>query len=126
MLLYNNVTGLIMSRVKPDAKAQAIADANDEYSVVSESGYEGQRFYINGSFVNNASEEIEAELYENDLNDLRNERNNLLAQSDWTQSPDSPLSDSKKTEWATYRQQLRDFPSSNPDLANPIFPTKPE
>lgn len=126
MLLYNNVTGLIMSRVKPDAKAQAIANANDEYSVVSESGYEGQRFYINGSFVNNASEEIEAELYENDLNDLRNERNILLAQSDWTQSPDSPLSDSKKTEWATYRQQLRDFPSSNPDLANPIFPTKPE
>ena len=26
--------------------------------------------------------------------------------------PDSPLTDSKKTEWATYRQQLRDIPNN--------------
>lgn len=40
---------------------------------------------------------------------LRTKRTNLLKACDWTQAPDSPLSDSKKTEWATYRQALRDI-----------------
>ena len=41
--------------------------------------------------------------------DVRTHRNNLLQESDWTQFNDSPLSDSVKTKWATYRQELRDF-----------------
>ena len=59
------------------------------------------------------------------ISDMRDERNSLLAQSDWTQSADSPLSDSKKTEWATYRQALRDFPDgwTPADTAN--FPDQP-
>jgi hypothetical protein len=28
--------------------------------------------------------------------------------------PDSPLSDTKKAEWATYRQELRDLPAKWP------------
>ena len=52
--------------------------------------------------------------------------------------PDSPLSDSKKAEWATYRQQLRDLPQQWPaDVdkvnTNPkngetlwVFPQQPE
>lgn len=36
-------------------------------------------------------------------------RKELLANADWTQSPDSPLTDAKKAEWATYRQALRDI-----------------
>ena len=43
------------------------------------------------------------------LERLRKHRNRYLAQSDWTQVPDSPLTTQKKTEWATYRQQLRDI-----------------
>lgn len=45
-----------------------------------------------------------------DLSPIRAERNGKLSASDWTQGDDSPLSNSKKAEWATYRQQLRDFP----------------
>jgi hypothetical protein len=41
--------------------------------------------------------------------EIRTERNKLLLESDWTQGADSPLSDSDKTAWATYRQSLRDF-----------------
>lgn len=41
------------------------------------------------------------------------ERNQMLNSSDWTQMPDSPLSTSKKTEWATYRQALRDLPTQS-------------
>ena len=44
-----------------------------------------------------------------ELLSLRDYRNNLLRQSDWTVMPDSPLSDSKKAEWKTYRQALRDI-----------------
>ena len=40
---------------------------------------------------------------------LRWERTRKLQECDWTQSPDSPLNVEKKTEWATYRQALRDM-----------------
>ena len=33
------------------------------------------------------------------LSYLRDMRDDLLQDCDWTQMPDSPLSDSKKTEW---------------------------
>ena len=56
---------------------------------------------------------------------LRQLRNTLLRESDWTQFTDSPLTDSKKTEWKTYRQQLRDLPANTSDPVNPTWPTKP-
>jgi len=56
---------------------------------------------------------------------LRKFRDILLSESDWTQFTDSPLTDSKKTEWKTYRQQLRDLPANTSDFANPTWPTKP-
>ncbi|MBM5036718.1 phage tail assembly chaperone [Vibrio parahaemolyticus] len=57
--------------------------------------------------------------------DMRHRRDVLMAQTDWTQMPDAPLSDSKKAEFATYRQALRDIPQtySNPD--DVVWPEKP-
>jgi len=40
---------------------------------------------------------------------VRAKRNGLLAQSDWTQLPDSPLTAAQKQAWAAYRQALRDI-----------------
>lgn len=65
--------------------------------------------------------------------DIRIERDMLLTKSDWTQFPDSPLTTEQKTSWATYRQELRDFPSTflddNDDLLvtilTPTWPTEP-
>jgi len=56
---------------------------------------------------------------------MRQQRDSLLALSDWTQMPDSPLSDSDRQAWATYRQALRDFPATwePSDTAN--FPDPP-
>jgi len=48
----------------------------------------------------------------NHLQEVKDYRNALLSWSDWTQGNDSPLSSSKKTEWATYRQALRDLPET--------------
>lgn len=60
---------------------------------------------------------------------IRIQRNELLKESDWTQLNDCPLSDLKKQEWATYRQELRDLPSlyqSANNIADVIFPNIPE
>jgi hypothetical protein len=58
---------------------------------------------------------------------LRNVRDGYLQSSDWTQMPDSPLSSSKKTEWATYRQALRDLPVTNSATTeiDIVWPTEP-
>tara|TARA_R110002012_G_C11656857_1_gene611802 strand:+ start:1022 stop:1414 length:393 start_codon:yes stop_codon:yes gene_type:complete len=55
----------------------------------------------------------------------RNARNAMLAATDWTQAADSPLSSDKKTEWATYRQALRDLPANYTDSQKVTWPTKP-
>lgn len=52
-------------------------------------------------------------------------RDSLLALSDWTQLADSPLTATKKAEWATYRQALRDLPANTSDFSNPTYPTEP-
>ena len=74
------------------------------------------------------TEKLEAEYYINhiapkeSMDSLRNTRNKLLIESDWTQSRDVLLSNDE--EWKRYRQQLRDLPK-NTDPMNPVWPTKP-
>ena len=60
---------------------------------------------------------------------VRQDRDKILETTDWTQTADSPLSDLKKTEWATYRQALRDLPSTYNKNLKRIeieFPQPPE
>ena len=54
---------------------------------------------------------------------LRLERDQLLSQSDWRDLPSYPGSNQEA--WRTYRQQLRDLPSTT-DPSNPTWPTAPE
>lgn len=54
---------------------------------------------------------------------VRDQRNTLLEESDWTQLPDVELS--KKTAWAEYRQSLRDV-TKQLDPFTIQWPTKPE
>ena len=74
------------------------------------------------------TEKLEIEYYNNHIasiqamENLRTRRNELLTESDWTQSRDILLSNDE--EWKTYRQQLRDLPK-NTDPMNPVWPTKP-
>lgn len=66
---------------------------------------------------------------DNVLEILRANRDSLLAESDWTQMNDSPLSDPKKLEWITYRQSLRDLPANNKNVTSihdVTFPNKPK
>jgi hypothetical protein len=58
-------------------------------------------------------------------NNIRFNRNKLLADSNWTQLPDSPLSTSVKAQWATYRQTLRDLTDNVDSNGQVTFPTEP-
>ena len=68
-------------------------------------------------------EQLDAVKLELDKQYVRNQRNNLLTESDWTQNRDVVLSND--AEWKTYRQALRDLPANTTDWSNPTWPTKP-
>ena len=53
--------------------------------------------------------------------EVRNERNQLLLQTDWMASTDVTLSNA----WRTYRQALRDVPAQSDFPNNVTWPTKP-
>ena len=60
------------------------------------------------------------------INDLRVRRNGLLAETDWTVLPDSPIAD--KTAWQTYRTELRDLTNGLTTVEQVeavTWPTKP-
>ena len=114
-----------------------LATGEIEYSTstvaeINEVGLTEEQGIIEGSYQPNEYKIVDGEAVirtDNTLEILRNKRNELLRQSDWTQVNDSPLSDSKKQEWATYRQSLRDLPSTNQsvnNIADVIFPSMPE
>lgn len=54
---------------------------------------------------------------------LREERDRLLSQCDWTQIPDAPVD---KSSWADYRQKLRDLPQNTIDPVDVDWPSKPK
>ena len=64
------------------------------------------------------------------MDQLRNQRDSLLIQSDWRMNEDYPYAD--KEQWKTYRQALRDLPANasptldeNGMLTNVTWPTEP-
>lgn len=56
---------------------------------------------------------------------IRTRRNQLLTGTDYTQAPDSPLTEAQRAEVATYRQALRDVPESGPDPFGIAWPERP-
>ena len=53
---------------------------------------------------------------------IRTQRNQLLAESDWTQLADAPVD---KTIWSVYRQSLRDISSQKGFPWDVVWPEKP-
>lgn len=54
--------------------------------------------------------------------DARIKRNSLLAETDWTQVADAPVS---KKDWAVYRQELRDITIQESFPSDVTWPTEP-
>lgn len=98
-----------------------------------------ERAYKNGTWIIRPARPTEFYSWNNEteewyldtdrlLLEVRVERARRLVGSDWTQMPDSPLSAAEKEVWATYRQELRDFPATittETSLEELVWPTAP-
>jgi hypothetical protein len=121
----------------PNVLTDSVLNDFNVYSVIQvENGGDYTKDYVEGTptqsgsvYVQNwtesdaSSEDIETRKNEK-WEEVRDIRNNLLTQSDWTQFQDSPITGSLLTDWQTYRQGLRDITSQE----NPYsltWPTKP-
>lgn len=76
---------------------------------------------MNGAWIQSYS--VVQKSQEDAERNIREQRNYLLSESDWTQVEDAPVD---KTVWATYRQALRDITSQVGFPFHTSFPTKPE
>ena len=87
--------------------------------------FDGNKVEIDADAVNEKEIEIRAA---EPMRLLREERNRRIAETDWMANSDVTLRD----DWKTYRQTLRDLPSTasprieNGVLTNVTWPTKPE
>lgn len=70
---------------------------------------------IDWSKLKTAEQDVEAA--------VRNERNRLLSESDWTQVADAPVD---QAAWAIYRQDLRDIPKQKGFPMKVFWPVKPQ
>tara|TARA_A200000159_G_scaffold19521_1_gene16104 strand:- start:249 stop:689 length:441 start_codon:yes stop_codon:yes gene_type:complete len=57
---------------------------------------------------------------------IRHERNELLSETDYIVLRAYENGTAVPTEWATYRQALRDLPSTSTDFNSVAWPTRPE
>ena len=124
-----------MSEIRITDALQALRP-NSEYSVTG-NAYSGLN-RLDKTQTKPTEEELNTKVTELETAEpfrlLREERNLRLTQTDWTRMDDNGLSISKKTEWKTYRQSLRDLPSSTTpkldsfgdlDSTSVTWPTKP-
>ena len=89
------------------------------------------KIYIEGQGVVNMDADESAALDARRASDaswrteaLRVKRNELLAETDWTQNRDVTLSND--ADWKTYRQALRDITKEYKSLEDVKWPEKPE
>ncbi|MGL4826498.1 MAG: phage tail assembly chaperone [Vibrionaceae bacterium] len=75
---------------------------------------------------------IDKAIQDSQLAEIRNQRNFLLTDCDWTMLQDSSVSEEKRQEFIEYRQQLRDIteplksPAATFSIGGIQWPTKPE
>lgn len=125
--VYLNDGGYIVSKFETEADADNLIAANDtdvmsKIAAPSDSDTVNYLNYIDGNFFAETQADIDAE----NLVEFRIERNKRLADTDWTQANDSPLSDADKQNYRTLRQNLRDMPQQDGfDPLNPSWPTLP-
>tara|TARA_B100000945_G_scaffold139368_1_gene111555 strand:- start:269 stop:682 length:414 start_codon:yes stop_codon:yes gene_type:complete len=127
----NKVTNLIewdgnTGTWTPPTGSTMVAIGATEYGVSIGQDYDGTKVVV--------PPEPDLRTVSESYTQLRIKRNQKLAASDWSQFPDSPLDSTKKAEWATYRQALRDLPANVNDsnvkdiaftASHSSWPTKP-
>lgn len=71
--------------------------------------------------------DTESDTFRVSMDDIRQERNKRIAQTDYLAIPDYPhATEEAKQAWLDYRQALRDLPANTEDPAAPVWPIAPE
>lgn len=70
--------------------------------------------------------EWEAHVIQVQWGTVRTERNRLLALTDYTDLPNTPITNECRTEFIAYRQALRNITETQTDPYNIVWPTVPE
>lgn len=83
--------------------------------------YITQRFDGKGNLISETRVDLTPEDIAREWEGVRQERNRLLSESDWTQAPDATAD---KQAWQTYRQALRDI-TTQADPINIVWPVAP-
>ena len=78
--------------------------------------------YTEEELTSEEIKELELRLQSQLPQEVREKRNNLLKNSDWTQVPDAPVD---KVAWETYRQALRDITDQSGFPSDIQWPTEP-
>ena len=112
---------LVLDSLVPAGKWQGSVTAN------TEEAYNNIRW--NDERSKPTWEEVQAEWVnlneESGWEEVREWRDYMLAESDWTQLSDSPLSSEEKGIWVTYRQDLRDIPQDYITAGDVEWPETP-
>tara|TARA_Y100000766_G_scaffold35437_1_gene25244 strand:- start:7634 stop:7963 length:330 start_codon:yes stop_codon:yes gene_type:complete len=96
----------------------ASSDETPEEGVTIVNG-DNQNFSIGWSY------DFETKKFHKSFNNIREQRDQLLKDSDYTQLPDSTYP-STQDAWKTYRQQLRDITKGVTDPDTIVFPEEPK
>lgn len=71
--------------------------------------------------------DTESDAFRVSMDDIRQERNKRIAQTDYLFTSDYPhATEEVKQVWLDYRQALRDLPDNTTDPSNPVWPVAPE
>ena len=128
-----NATQIYHGQIENGYTLLDITNRDDIDLMLTERAYKNERWIIRPprpTVYFNWDNSLEEWVFDTErfLFDIRVERDKFLRGSDWTQMPDSPLSAADKEAWATYRQQLRDFPATittETTLEELVWPTAP-
>ena len=112
-----------MTLVTTSEVLAALVPADVEFSVRGDT-YEGIE-WVDENYVGPSREVFDAKKTELEAaipwTKLRDQRNKLLAETDYLALSDATLSEDMRT----YRQALRDLPDNTSDPTNPTWPVKP-
>ena len=115
----------VLNRLNIDPILESPAPQVTRYQTASKNGVtqNASGNWVWAWVVTDADAETVAGIDKQEADSVRNHRNTLLSDSDWTQVADAPVN---KAAWATYRQSLRDVTLQAGFPWNVSWPVKPE
>jgi hypothetical protein len=112
----------------PEKPSEELLAQYEVYPVkeLSKPDYDSQTHYVKQSDFYQVSGQWQVHWVTEQLpqaaQNVREDRNRRLAESDWTQLPDAQVD---KAAWASYRQALRDVPAQPGFPFDVVWPVKP-